>query len=90
MPSAWSSLATKQFTTPCKHVGVMLTLDATWESYVNTTTSKASRTWLGLLRWTLKIGVRLVKEQVCMAFVRPVFKYASPVWDLTTSNSPRA
>lgn len=67
-----------------------MTSDAAWESHVNTTISKASRTWLGLLRWTLKIGVRLVKEQACMAFVRLVLEYACSVWNLTTLNSPRA
>ena len=61
-----------------KSLGVTLTSDATWEAHINPVAKKAGRT-LGLLRRTLKIGAKLVKEQAYKSFVRPVLEYACSV-----------
>jgi hypothetical protein len=63
-----------------KYLGVTLSSDASWETHINAVTSKASRT-LGLLRRSLKIGSKSLKDRAYKAFVRPVLEYACSVWD---------
>ena len=58
----------------------MLTSDGTWETHISVVTNKASRT-LRLLRRTLKIDAKSVKEQAYKSIVRLVFEYACSMWD---------
>ena len=58
-----------------KYLGVTLTSDATREAHINAAIIKVSRT-LGLLRRTLNIGTKSVKEQAYKSFVRRVLECA--------------
>ena len=66
--------------TAAKYLGVTIQQNMSWDSHINETCSKASKT-LGFLRRNLKISSRTIKERAYKAFVRPVLEYASCVWD---------
>ena len=80
---SWEKLVRQYYLQEVNHtkfLGVLLASDATLEAHINTVTNKASRT-LGLLRQTLEISAKSVKEQAYESFVRPVFKYTFSIWD---------
>ena len=41
----------------------------------------------GFLRRNLKIGSTSIKQTACKSFVRPIFEYASTVWDPYTQDA---
>jgi hypothetical protein len=67
-----------------KYLRVTVTSDLKWDTHINSTTSKASRT-LGFVRRNLKICSRKAKASAYKALVRPLLEYASPVWDPVTT-----
>ena len=63
-----------------KYLGVTITKDLRWNIHVGNICTKADRT-LGFLRRNISSCPRHVKEMAYKGLVRPVLKYASPVWD---------
>jgi hypothetical protein len=63
-----------------KYFGVAINKDLTWTKHINQTIGKASKT-LGLLRRNLGRCTTKTKATAYTTLVRPVWEYASPVWD---------
>ena len=63
-----------------KHLGLILNNDVSWKSHLSTAISKASKR-IDMLR-ALKFKLdRTSLEKIYFAFIRPIFEYASVVWD---------
>jgi hypothetical protein len=69
-----------------KYLGVTISANLKWEAHISASVSKANKT-LGFLRRNLNTRNRRVKERAYKALVRPLLKYASPIWDPTTNTS---
>ena len=63
-----------------KYLGVTITSDSRWNTYVSNVCTKANRT-LGFLRRNLYSCPQEVKEAAYKGLVRPVLDYGSSVWD---------
>ena len=63
-----------------KYLGVTITSDFRWNTYVRNVCTKANRT-LGFLRRNLYSCPQEVKEAAYKGLVRPVLDYGSSVWD---------
>ena len=63
-----------------KYLGVMVTSNLNWNQHVSTITAKTNKT-LGFVRRNLRVSSKNVKETAYQTLVRPIVKYASPVWD---------
>ena len=63
-----------------KYLGVTFTSDFRWNKHVSNTTKKANQV-LGVLRRNLKIQSKPLKATAYKSLVRPIFEYASTVWD---------
>ena len=63
-----------------KHLGLIWNNDVSWKSHLSTVISKASKR-IDMLR-ALKFKLdRTSLEKIYFAFIRPIFEYASVVWD---------
>ena len=63
-----------------KYLGVTITYDLKWNTYVSKICTKANRT-LGFLRRTIFSCPQNVKEAAYKGMVRPIMEYGSAVWD---------
>ena len=63
-----------------KYLGVHISKDLSWNSHIQQTTAKATRS-VGFLRRNLRGCPSDVKAQAYTTLVRPVLEYASSVWD---------
>ena len=63
-----------------KYLGMTISKDLKWNTYVSNIYTKANRT-LGFLRRNPSSCPQDVKETAYKGLVRPVLEYASPVWD---------
>ena len=63
-----------------KDLGITITNDLKWNTYVNYICIKANRT-LGFLRRNLSACPQNVKDSAYRELVRPVLEYGSSVWD---------
>ena len=63
-----------------KYLGVTITNDLRWNTYVSNVCTKANRT-LGFLRRNLYACPQAVKEAAYKGLVRPVLEYSGSVWD---------
>ena len=63
-----------------KYLGVTITSDLRWNTYVSNVCTKANRT-LGFLNRNLYSCPQEVKETAYKGLVRPVLDYGSSVWD---------
>ena len=63
-----------------KYLGVTITNDLKWNTYISNVCTKANRT-LGFLRRNLYSCPQYVKEVAYKGLVRPVLEYGSSVWD---------
>jgi hypothetical protein len=63
-----------------KHLGVTLSSDAKWNNHIENIILNVSK-HLGILR-TLKYRLsRQNLEQLYLVYIRPIFEYASEIWD---------
>ena len=69
-----------------KYLGITIQQDIDWDNHINNVANKANR-MLGFLRRNLKINSSDIKDRAYKAFVRPILKYASSVWDPYTQKS---
>ena len=63
-----------------KCLGVTITHDLRWNTYISNMCTKANRT-LSFLSRNLYLFPKDVKEAAYKEFVRPVLEYGSYVWD---------
>ncbi|KAK3087936.1 hypothetical protein FSP39_012625 [Pinctada imbricata] len=63
-----------------KYLGVYISKDLSWNSHIQQTAAKATRS-VGFLRRNLRGCPSDVKAQADTTLVRPVLEYASSVWD---------
>ena len=71
-----------------KYLGLIITSDLKWNSYIQKVTSKANSV-LGLLRRNVRIASKAVKTQAYEALVRPHLEYSCTVWDPHTQVNVR-
>ena len=63
-----------------KYLGIILHKKLSWNPHVNTICSKANQT-LAFLRRNIRECHRDIKIKCYHTYVRPIFEYASAVWD---------
>ena len=76
-----------QYLTPTDehdYLGVRCRRDLRWSSHCSEVSSRANKS-LGLLQRTIKPCCERVKEQAYLSIVRPIAKYAAPVWSPHTN-----
>ena len=69
-----------------KYLGVTLTSDLRWNSYIANITHKGNRT-LGLLRRNLRVDSPSIKSMAYKSLVHPVLEYFSAAWDHYTKDN---
>ena len=63
-----------------KYLGVTITKDLKWNTYISNVCTKANRTF-GFLRRKLLSCPQDVREAVYKGLMRPILEYSSSVWD---------
>ena len=63
-----------------KHLGLTWKSDASWKSHMSTIIAKASKRIDMLRSWKFKLD-RPSLEKMYFSYIRPIFEYASVVWD---------
>jgi hypothetical protein len=66
--------------TSARYLGLQLSHDLKWNSYISSVTAKANRT-LGFLKRNLRVKERELKQKAYVSLVRPQLEYCCSVWD---------
>ena len=69
--------------TSAKYLGITIHKEDSWDSHIGAIKAKANWTQR-FLRHNVKISSRQLREMAHLAFVRPIAKYGSSVWDPNT------